>query len=138
MDDRHWTDDELVARLYEVREDDGHLDRCAECGTRWRQLNRRRDAIVRTPAISDEFLRAQRSAVFDRLDTWQLPRFVPALAMGLLLVAASALQGPAPKPQPSIAVATSDARLFEDVFSEVSRDEPHAITPLHGLFEVKP
>ena len=43
---------------------------------------------------------------------------------------------PAPKLQPAPEV--SDAQLFEDVFSTVSRSEPRAVETVRSLFQVNP
>jgi len=139
MADRHWSDDELVSRLYEVGPEGAHLKECEHCAQRWRRLLAAREQRLRAPEVSEEFLAEQRRAIYRRLDraparspSWPL---APALALAVMLLLAVVLSRPAPEPEASLA--SSDAQFFTEVYSVVQSTEPRAAGPLHGLFEVQ-
>lgn len=135
----HWSDDELIGRLYGLGPADRHLEECQACRERWQQLCAVRERVVRAPQVSEQFLAGQRQAIYDRLErvgvsSWRLS-FAPALGMLAVIVVALLLSRPAPGPQPSLA--SSDAQFFTDVYSVVQSTEPYAVAPIHGLFEVE-
>lgn len=139
MADRHWSDDEMIARLYEVGPEGLHLQECESCAQRWQRLAAARAQILRAPAVSEGFLAAQRRAIYGRLDRtperspgWRL---APGLALAFMLLLAVLLVRPAPEPETSLA--SSDAQFFTEVYSVVQSTEPRAAGPLHGLFEVQ-
>jgi len=145
---RHWSNEELLARLYGVDVENAgaeHLEECAECAGRWRQLLIRRAAAVSQAAeasISDERLRSQRAAVWARIDrrpaVW-LWKWVPAgaaagvVGLGLLLLspALAPHKGLAPAAQTRI----SDEQLFADVAVLSSPEAPRGAAPIRELFE---
>ena len=135
----HWSDDELIAQLYGVGPQDGHLDGCAECADRWRVLAAARARVVQPPAVPEEFVAGQRRAVYRRLGFPQRRRallpFASAMATAAIVLLAVLLYRPAPAPQP--APVSSDAELFSDVYSMVQSSEPKAAEPIHALFEVQ-
>jgi hypothetical protein len=136
---KHWSDDELIARLYGVGPQDGHLDGCAECADRWRALAAARARVVQPPALPEEFVAGQRRAVYQRLGSPARSRgllpFASAMATAAIILLAVLLYRPAPAPQP--AVVASDAELYSDVYSMVQSSEPKAAEPIHALFEVQ-
>ena len=137
MYDNHWSDEQLVARLYGVGPEDGHLDICPACARRWDEI-RRRHATIRPAGmdVSDQFLAAQRNAIHMRLDEKRhhFPRVLVPVLVTLLLAMMVIVYRPAPEP-PQAEEKTSDSQLFDDVFSRVSGAEPNAIGPIRSLFE---
>ena len=125
----HWSDDDLIARLYGAGREDPHPKECPECRARWLKLRERREALLETPAIPARLLAEQRLAIEGRLARRARP--LAGLAVAALLLLAVGLQKPAPEPP-------VDSQLFSDVFAEVARAEPRAIAPMHALFEVTP
>ena len=138
MQQRHWTDDDLLARLYEVGPQDGHLESCVVCADRWQQLLRRRKALKEgEPEIPQELLAEQRRSVLARLERPQhtvAGRWVPLFATALLLLMAITLWRPGTAPE--VVSEVSDAQVFEQIFTRVSTTEPQAVEPLRALFEV--
>ena len=144
MEDRHWTGDDMIHRLYGVGRQDEHLEACPECRDRWRHFQVRRAGVLRQPDLPADVLRSQRLRIDERIARGEVRgnwAFQPAAAMALatLFALAGSLQRPAPAPVPQMqaAAASSEAQLFEQVFSEISSAEPQSVQPLHGLFEAK-
>jgi len=135
----HLSDDELIARLYGVGTQDGHLDGCAQCTDRWKALLAARARVVQPPALPEEFVAGQRRAVYQRLGSPERSRallpFASAMATAAIVLLAVLLYRPAPTPQP--ARGFSDAELFAEVYSMVQSSEPKAAEPIHALFEVQ-
>ena len=139
MADRHWSDEQLLARLYGMEQGDGHLHDCAECLRRWKEIcARRRELLGNRPHVSTGYLAEQRNAVRKRI-TAESPRLrlrlAPALAALLLLVAVLTLfQRQSKSP---VLPETADNRVFEDAFTLASGEEPEAVEPIQALFEVQ-
>ena len=136
MNDRHWTIDELISRLYAVGGgDETHLASCASCRARWDGIIARRLAVTSPPPVAGERLAAQRRAVWARIDASGTNPLRLRVASGLAFAATSviALLLSMPGPQPSREVA--DAQFFSEVQSMVEAVEPGAVSPIHGLFE---
>jgi anti-sigma factor RsiW len=136
MNEAHWQEDDLIARLYGVGPENNHLDTCAECGRRWRELVERRSAVLQAPAVPEALLAAQRRAVLARVrggEPHPLWRFAPAFAVAALLLVSITVNFPSPAPP---VVASSDAQLFSEIFTSISSAEPHAVAVVEGLFEV--
>ena len=138
MSNVHWTDDQLIERLYSLGPDDGHLEQCEECAGRWRALEASRARLLVHEPASEEFLAGQRRAIYGRLEhrasrpLWsQLVATAAATAAVVLL--ALLLHRPAPAPDSGI----SDAELYSEVYSMLQSDEPLAILPVHAIFEVE-
>jgi hypothetical protein len=141
----HWTDEDLLLRLYGTeagpRLSLAHFDECAECAARWTRLEGARAGVVAAAAsvpCADEVLRAQRLAVFSRIERPArrgILRVVPAAATCFVVILAVALNRPAPQPAgPQIASAVSDEQLFADIANVVDTDAPRAVEPIRGLF----
>lgn len=142
----HWTESDLIDRLYGMAVPEGltarHLDECPECAQSWAALAVRRGVVLAAPGqISDERLRAQRQAIWARIEQPRpamIWRVMPAAATALLLFLGIALhQAPAPRIEPAEVTATqtvSDAQLFTEIASVVNRDSPGAVDPIRGLF----
>ncbi len=143
MPARHWTDDELIARLYGVGPEDGHLEECGECAARWRRFVAVRERALVEPEVSQEFLTAQRRRIYERIEAprhvfWKPALGVPIAATAMIL-AALLLSGPKPSPQPTLASSDrpKDAELFADIYDTLESAELQALSPVQGLFEEK-
>lgn len=135
---RHWTDEELIGRLYGLGESGGTA--CPECEARLAELEQRRMAVRQAPASNarwEERLRRQRQAVWARVEnprrSW-LWKLAPAGAMALMVVVGVALHAPAPvAPVTQVAMA-SDAQFFNEIASMVNEDGPRTTETMKGLF----
>jgi hypothetical protein len=142
---QHLSNDELLDRMYGLGESGvPHLRECAECSSRLQALERRRaEATVESAGSkvsSNEFLIAQRRAIYARLDRPVLAhaRWAPAaLAAAFLLVMGVFLARPHAVRPPDAAsgVELRNEQLFSDLYSMEQSDEPRAAAPLHALFE---
>jgi anti-sigma factor RsiW len=145
---RHWTDDELIAKLYAVGPEEParteHLATCAECAARWSAVESRRIQFVRNAdsvVVDDARLRAQRDAVWRRLEEARRPRLwrlAPAGATAMLMLFALLLHTPTPTIEP-VQVASnqqiSDEQLFSEIASMVNEVAPRVAAPIQGLFD---
>lgn len=132
---RHWSDDQLLDRLYGLAGDDSHLESCPECAERWTALEKRRLELARPEPVSAQFLAAQRRAIYSRLGEQRQSRmkWAPALAAACLLIIGLVVYRPVSAP--AVRNDSADAKLFSDVYSMVQTTEPQAATPIHELFE---
>jgi len=142
----HWKESDLIDRIYGLEPAQGlslrHLDECPECAQEWAALAARRGSVLAAPArVSEEQLRAQRQAIWARIEhpgRTMFWRAMPAAAMALLLFVGIALhQTPVPQPEPVEVAAVqtvSDAQLFTELASVVNQESPRAATPIQGLF----
>jgi hypothetical protein len=141
----HWTDEELIASLYGVGPEDGHLDRCAKCKLRQDVLvdARRMHEAVQTngEGLRSEFLSAQRRAVYEKLEareSWKVGlawrRWAPAALALLILVSGAAVY----ERHHALSMAESqlsDTQLALEL-SRMSQDsQSESTAPLQGLFE---
>ena len=136
---RHWSDDDLISRLYGVGPGDDHLDTCPECARRWEILERRRARLLASaPAVPDGLFLAERRAIRMRLGApkrkWRFDTVSTVASAVLLTLVVLMMFQPGPKPQPTDA---ADAKLFEEVFDLVASPEPSAVEPVRSLFEVR-
>jgi hypothetical protein len=134
----HWSNEDLIDRLYEVSTaDESHLRECAECRRRWEALHTRRRQVLAAPSFPPELLADQRRQVHRRLNEsqggpWRL-RLAPALAALVTVITGIALMRPAPAPEP--ATLAGDDGFFTEIYAMLESSEPAAIAPLHSLFE---
>ena len=131
----HYSDDRLLAALYEADANDGHLAGCEECRARLDRMRSARDRSGAEQEVSPAFLAAQRARVREALERPRR-RWVPVTAVSAMAgVSALAIvlfvnqPGPENKPQ------VSDAQFFAEISAVVEREEPRAATPIRGLFE---
>jgi len=137
MDDRHYSEDELLDRLYGVSaRNDGHLDMCPKCGGRWRRLTQARSVVLAQAAfeVPERLLAAQRAEILARTEMrpvsrW-LPGPMPAMAMALLCAIVIVISRPAPQP-----VEISDTQFFAEMYSVAESSEPAAAAPIENLFQ---
>ncbi len=138
MSGKHYSDDDLVARLFGLGPDDPHLAECEECTRRWDKIRERielrRPAEVEVPA---DFLAAQRRAIYARVErkSRRLPlRWLPLPAAALLvLVMVFTVFKPASHKSPKDVI--SDDQALQDVFTTGSRIELAGLNPVESLFE---
>jgi hypothetical protein len=133
MSDIHYTDDELLDRLYEAGRADDHLERCDECRVRWEGFVRRRREVLQPPPVADAWLRAQRALIHERIERPSPLR--PALVFAALALLAVLLNRPAERP--TSVVASSDAQLLSEIYTMIQDDEPRAAIPVRALFEAR-
>lgn len=139
---RHWTEDELLAHLYGIGPEDGHIENCGECASRLRVMEQTRAMHEATGADSAEpgfdFLAAQRRKIYQRLAAPRhsfLWRFGPALAASLVLVLGLAIVDSQRQSQNVNAPALTDTQLVEYVGSAAMNSEPAPAAPIEGLFQ---
>lgn len=144
---RHWTDDELIDRMYGVGAAGAH--ECAECDARLREMERVRAEVTRELVPASDFLAAQRRAIYSRLGERAGERrpavvWAPATVAVLCLIAAGifayhgSAAGPAPvRPVPHVLARADadDAQFLSDVYSMEQTSEPRAAEPIHALIE---
>jgi hypothetical protein len=140
MNTQHWTDEQLLAHLYGVGPEDGHLSECPACDARIGEMQVNREsfeALRKSNAdVSFEFLAKQRRAIYAGLgqkrSAFGIRRWASAMAM--VAVAAGGVivieeRHQAMNPQ------TSDAQLVEEV-SQLAQDQtPAAVAPIEALFQ---
>jgi hypothetical protein len=137
MYDKHWTDDELFARLYDLRLEDDHLANCISCAQRLNAIRKRYESLCTSQIkVSPELLAAQRRAIYARIrQQHRSPRRVLVPVVASLLVAAAVIAYRtslvAPPPKEPI----SDSELFDDVFNRISDPLPTSEGPIRSLFE---
>ena len=137
MYDKHWSDEELVARLYGVGPEGDHLEVCDTCARRWEAIRSRYESLRPSGIeVSGKFLAAQRRAIHARLreKRHSFPRMLVPVLVTLLLATVLMVYRPAPEPPPA-KERISDSQLFDDVFRMVSDPAPSAVEPIRSLFE---
>ncbi len=140
----HWTDDQLIAHLYSVGPEDGHIDFCGECQARLSAIEQRRDSIERRSSgdrdVTFEFLAAQRRSIYAKVTApvpwWPaLPvRRWASLAATTLLLAGSIFLYEENRSHYTKSNLT-DAQLVQEVSQMASDSEPQSTAPLQALFE---
>ena len=139
MNGGHWSDDDLVGRLYGAGPDDAHLTECPDCAQRWQRLIEKRERILEPPNVPEAFLASQRREVQRRLERpgksvrW-LSLAAAGATAGVVMLAVLLLYRPTPPPEPPAA----DSELYADIYSLVQSDVPQAAEPIRALFEVEP
>ncbi len=134
----HWTDEQLIDHLYGVGPADGHVKQCQQCHSRLSLMESRRQQFSPEETVSDQFLAAQRRAIYARLSEphrWWREIPVRRWAAGAAFVAV--LSGSLTfyeVRQREVADARIDAQLAQDVSQMSFESEPQATAPLHGLF----
>lgn len=142
MTARHWTEEELLAHLYGVGPEDGHVSKCSECEAR---LNRMRLARHTHEAqynaqddVSFEFLAAQRRQIYSRISqpgATLIRRLAPMLAASLVLAGGLVFMKTQGRHESVVQVKASDTQLVEDVGRMAMDPEPAPTAPLRALFE---
>jgi hypothetical protein len=142
---QHLNNDELLDRMYGLGESNTpHLRECAECSNRLQALERKRAELAAAAPVSNDFLMAQRRAIYARLD--QAPaahlHWAPAalgvaflLVTGVFLVRPHLAYRPAGPSAPAAGVVLSEDQSISDLYSMEQSVEPLAALPIHALFE---
>jgi hypothetical protein len=137
MYDKHWTDDELFTRLYDLQPEDDHLENCLSCAQRLNAIRKRYEGLCTSQIkVSPELLAAQRRAIYARIRQQHrsLRRvLVPVVASLLVAAAAIAYRTSLVVPPPKAPI--SDSELFDDVFNRISDPLPTSEGPIRSLFE---
>ena len=138
----HWTDEDLIASLYGVGPEDGHVQTCAECQGRLASLEANRRAIEagEHDDVSFEFLAAQRRKIYSRMtapQSWwsNFPSRRWASVATAVAVLAGGLFVYQQRRQQIVHNEVSDAQLAREVSCMVQDLEPHPTAPLQALFE---
>lgn len=136
---KHWQEEDLLARLYGLtpEAEDAHLAACLDCRARWDTLVAARRGVLVEPLVPEYILHAQRRAIFARIDRARSPwRWipVPVLATAAVLALGIALHQPAPVPAPQQTAAISDTQLMNEIATMANQEEPRATETLKGLF----
>jgi hypothetical protein len=142
MTARHWTEEELLAHLYGVGPENGHLSSCSECGSRLNQMRlawRTHEACYNSrDDVSFEFLAAQRRQIYSRMSqpgTRLIRRLAPALAASVVLAGGLVFMETQSRHESALQVKASDTQLVEDVGRMAMDSEPAPTAPLQALFE---
>jgi hypothetical protein len=137
MYDKHWTDEELFARLYDVRPEDNHLAKCASCAQRLDDIRGRYENLHRPQIrVSPDFLNAQKRAIHGRIHAKRrsLPRVLVPVIVTLLMAVVVMVYRPA-SVAPPVKKQISDSELFDDVYQRISDPLPNSAGPIRSLFE---
>ena len=139
MDDRHFSEDELLDKLYGISlRSDGHLDACPDCLERWNGLCEARAAELARQQIEvpENVLLQQRTKLMSAIERrtarpW-LPRPVPVLALAMVCAIAVLISSPGPTPEP---YQVSDAQFFAEVYRVAESSQPRSAAPIENLFQ---
>ena len=136
---KHWTDEELLDRLYGLGPDDDHLDSCGECRERFDRLESRRAALAAEPPVPPAFLASQRQSVMRRATAGSSQSLIlraAAACAAVTVLAVGLLMNRSPeRPVPQEVASVSDAQLFAEISTVVADNEPRAAAPIRELFE---
>lgn len=152
MKQQHWTSDQLLDKLYGISNAEAaaesHLGSCADCSARWDRLTMQRVAIVEPPAVSNDFLAAQRRSIYARMDQkpplwwhslFSQKGFAASAAAVLVIVGGLAFfrSGPVPLTHPTVASPqqeVSDTQFFAEMSRLEQSSMPQAVSPIKALF----
>ena len=130
----HWNENDFKQWLYGLKAENHHLEECPECRGEMDRLKKLRLRVTEPPAVSEDFLAAQRRSIYCRLHeprhNWVTLRWALPVAMVLVMVFGLTLQR---ERRPAISI--SDEQLFSDLTAMEQSAEPRAIAPMHKLFE---
>ena len=133
----HWTDDQLIAYLYGVGPEDGHVHACPHCSSRLASMQSRWQEFG-SEEVSSDLLAAQRRHIYARLThpvRWWSRLPVRRLASGL--ATALVLSGGViyyEQYQHGRDPMLSDAQLALDVSRIADSSEAQPTAPLQALF----
>jgi hypothetical protein len=139
MGREHWSDEQLIAHLYGVGPEDGHLSRCADCCSRLETLEARGAEVLeraQTNDVAADFLAAQRRSIYARLSERQgwlrVGRWAPVMATVALAAGAfMILEQPRAHVNPD---QISDAELVRQASQMAETSMPNAVAPIEALF----
>jgi hypothetical protein len=142
---RHWTDDDFIAKVYGVGPEDDHLAGCAGCRESLARFQARRAAVLASARndLPRAVLASQHRAIIERIAERDRPfvkRLIPvlaaagAVALGLFLTVPSSRQ-PATSPETRIEKPMSDVQLFQETAAIGQSAEPRGAKPIEALFQ---
>jgi len=139
MHDKHWTDDELVSKLFSVGPDDEHLKSCPDCVRRWESIRRKNEMLrAHNTEIAESQLMAQRDAIYARLEGRSrkpIPILIPSIVtVALLMLAVLVIFRPNVSERPVQDVVAEDI-VLEEVFQTSFSPELTAMEPVQALFQ---
>jgi hypothetical protein len=139
MRDKHYSDDELVSRLFGAGREDGHLDACPECARRWESIRFRYEGRrISYGDVPETRLAAQRNAIRARIQKRNRKlRMVlaPSFAtLAIVLLMALIVFKPT-KPKQPVFKAISEDAVLEEVYQMSISTELEAVGPVQSLFE---
>ena len=139
MSEKHWSDEDLVNRLYEVDSDDRHLGECEGCRERWLGLVERRVELMSAAEPAPEFFVRQQQQIMRRIDkpAWhsmglRLATAAASLAIvgaGLLFVGQNGTVAPSPA-----SLSAEDRQLQADIAALSEVPTSQATKPITALF----
>jgi hypothetical protein len=140
MSSEHWTDEQLVAHLYGVGPEDGHLNDCAACRLRINDMQANRQSFEALRGTDEdvtfELLARQRRAIYSGLRRKQsvfgMGRWASATAMVAVVAGAIIV---IEERQQAEHRQISDAQLVEEVSQMAQDPTPTAVAPIEGLFQ---
>lgn len=138
----HLSDDDLIAHLYGVGQNDGHLSHCEKCQARFAALKSRQQHVLSdVEEVSPERLATQRRRFYSALARpahwWQaisVRRWAPGGAAAFALVASLFYYGDQQHLRTVRDNAISDAQLAQDVSNLSDTVEAAPTAPLQDLF----
>jgi hypothetical protein len=142
--DRHWTEDDFIARIYGVGPRDGHLETCPQCRDSWLLFQSRREFLMSAVEqdVPARILASQRQVVLHRIKAAQSPLrpLVPILAAaGTLALGVFLMLPPSTPSSATNGAATekdlSDAQLFQETAAIGQSAEPRGAKPIEALFQ---
>ena len=139
MREKHWTDEELLLLLFDVKQPDDHLKTCPDCSRQWKDMRHRYESRPEVFSTNiEERLARQKANIRMRLEN-KTGRFHPMLvpisaALAALVLIAVLVFNPKPAEQPALETASED-EIIEDIFRTAFNIEPEAIGPVQALFE---
>jgi hypothetical protein len=142
---RHWTDDDFIAKVYGLGPQDDHLAGCAACRESLARFQSRRAAVLSSTQheVPAAVLASQRRAIMERVADRRHPvvkRLIPvlaaagAVALGLFLTLPQSTP-PASSHKPRIEYPMSDAQLFQETAAIGQSAEPRGAKPIEALFQ---
>ncbi len=138
MYDKHWTDEELFALVYDVRPGDDHLAKCVSCAKRLKAIRSGLENFQPVGIeVSPDFLAGQRRAIHARIHAKRRPFpiiLVPVLVTLMIFAVVMVRRPSSIQPPPKQHI--SDSELFDDIFSRISDPLPSSAEPIRSLFEV--
>jgi anti-sigma factor RsiW len=136
----HWSDEQIIARLYGVGPSENHLHDCDECRARVSEAGLARQASEPEADVPFELLAAQRRRIYSQLSKplpwWAAVRIQKWASLGasLLVLGGGMFLYEQNRSHKTDSLVT-DAQLALEV-SQLSQDsEPASTAPLQALFE---
>jgi hypothetical protein len=135
----HWTDDQLIASLYDVGPEDGHLGGCAKCQSRLSAMRASRQTFAHDEC-DPSLLASQRRRIYARMQSsltgpgqLSFTRWV-AVAAGFAILGGSLAIHQRHEQQCLVNQLLSDAQLTQDVSNMSGGADEQPAEPIMELF----